>query len=64
MLLVLGCAFFTGGIVHYNKLQVFNKVSIYLSINIILSFHAMRTHMTSLCYRQLLLSIQGCCWWL
>lgn len=26
MLLVLGCAFFTGGIVHYQKLQVFNKV--------------------------------------
>lgn len=26
MLLVLGCAFFSGGIVHYNKVQVFNKV--------------------------------------
>jgi Ca2+:H+ antiporter len=26
MLLVLGCAFFTGGIVHYKKVQVFNKV--------------------------------------
>ncbi|PRQ51971.1 putative calcium/proton exchanger [Rosa chinensis] len=25
MLLVLGCAFFSGGIVHYNKVQVFNK---------------------------------------
>ncbi|KAF7843164.1 vacuolar cation/proton exchanger 2-like [Senna tora] len=25
MLLVLGCAFFTGGIVHYKKVQVFNK---------------------------------------
>ncbi|XP_034207955.1 vacuolar cation/proton exchanger 2-like isoform X2 [Prunus dulcis] len=25
MLLVLGCAFFTGGIVHYQKVQVFNK---------------------------------------
>ncbi|CAA6659274.1 unnamed protein product [Spirodela intermedia] len=26
MLLVLGCAFFAGGIVHYRKVQVFNKV--------------------------------------
>nr|GMC77385.1 vacuolar cation/proton exchanger 3-like [Ipomoea batatas] len=26
MLLVLGCAFFCGGIVHYHKVQVFNKV--------------------------------------
>lgn len=26
MLLVLGCAFFAGGIVHSNKEQVFNKV--------------------------------------
>lgn len=26
MLLVLGCAFFTGGIVHHKKVQVFNKV--------------------------------------
>lgn len=26
MLLVLGCAFFSGGIVHPNKEQVFNKV--------------------------------------
>lgn len=26
MLLVLGCAFFTGGIVHYEKVQVFSKV--------------------------------------
>ncbi|KAB2610911.1 vacuolar cation/proton exchanger 2-like [Pyrus ussuriensis x Pyrus communis] len=25
MLLVLGCAFFTGGIIHYQKIQVFNK---------------------------------------
>ncbi|GJN32076.1 hypothetical protein PR202_gb20550 [Eleusine coracana subsp. coracana] len=29
MLLVLGCAFFAGGIVHYNKDQVFNKVTVY-----------------------------------
>ncbi|KAG4972702.1 hypothetical protein JHK84_038777 [Glycine max] len=27
MLLVLGCAFFTGGIVHYKKVQVFDKTS-------------------------------------
>lgn len=26
MLLVLGCAFFTGGIVHSNKVQSFDKV--------------------------------------
>lgn len=26
MLLVLGCAFFTGGIVHYPKVQRFNQV--------------------------------------
>lgn len=26
MLLVLGCAFFTGGIIHYEKVQEFNKV--------------------------------------
>lgn len=26
MLLVLGCAFFTGGIIHYKKVQYFNKV--------------------------------------
>lgn len=26
MLLVLGCAFFSGGIVHHNKEQVFTKV--------------------------------------
>lgn len=26
MLLVLGCAFFTGGIIHHKKVQVFNKV--------------------------------------
>lgn len=28
MLLVLGCAFFTGGIVHSQKVQVFNKVDV------------------------------------
>ena len=28
MLLVLGCAFFTGGIVHSKKVQVFNKVDV------------------------------------
>lgn len=26
MLLVLGCAFFCGGIIHHKKVQVFNKV--------------------------------------
>ncbi|PON71037.1 Calcium/proton exchanger CAX [Trema orientale] len=26
MLLVLGCAFFTGGIIHYEKVQIFNKL--------------------------------------
>jgi Ca2+:H+ antiporter len=58
MLLVLGCAFFTGGIVHYNKLQVFNKVSINQSY----CFFACDAYsQTSLSYRQLLLSTQGCC---
>lgn len=28
MLLVLGCSFFAGGIVHCNKVQTFNKVAI------------------------------------
>lgn len=27
MLLVLGCAFFAGGVVHYSKDQIFNKVA-------------------------------------
>ena len=29
MLLVLGCAFFTGGIIHYEKVQIFNKVDLH-----------------------------------
>jgi len=64
MLLVLGCAFFTGGIVHYNKLQVFNKVSIYLSIYVILSLHPMHTHIllfaTGSCCCQLWIVVDGC----
>lgn len=32
MLLVLGCAFFCGGIVHHQKVQVFSKVIIFWSI--------------------------------
>lgn len=32
MLLVLGCAFFAGGLVHSNRDQVFNKV-VYLTIS-------------------------------
>lgn len=28
MLLVLGCAFFSGGLVFYNKEQVFDKVNL------------------------------------
>jgi Ca2+:H+ antiporter len=34
MLLVLGCSFFAGGIVHYDKKeQIFNKVALILFIN-------------------------------
>lgn len=29
MLLVLGCAFFTGGIIHHKKVQTFNKVHVF-----------------------------------
>lgn len=36
MLLVLGCAFFTGGIVHYNKLQVFNKAAAVVNSGLLL----------------------------
>ncbi|KAK3160678.1 hypothetical protein QOZ80_1BG0062870 [Eleusine coracana subsp. coracana] len=36
MLLVLGCAFFAGGIVHYNKDQVFNKASAVISSGLLL----------------------------
>ncbi|XP_004486589.1 vacuolar cation/proton exchanger 3-like isoform X1 [Cicer arietinum] len=36
MLLVLGCAFFTGGIVHYKKLQVFNKAAAVVNSGLLL----------------------------
>ncbi|KVI05811.1 vacuolar cation/proton exchanger 3-like isoform X2 [Cynara cardunculus var. scolymus] len=36
MLLVLGCAFFTGGIVHYPKVQVFSKATAIVSSGLLL----------------------------
>ncbi|KAJ0981018.1 hypothetical protein J5N97_009273 [Dioscorea zingiberensis] len=36
MLLVLGCAFFSGGIVHYNKNQVFNKAAAVVNSGLLL----------------------------
>ncbi|XP_048139577.1 vacuolar cation/proton exchanger 3-like isoform X2 [Rhodamnia argentea] len=36
MLLVLGCAFFTGGIVHYNKVQVFNEAAALVNSGLLL----------------------------
>ncbi|XP_054784496.1 vacuolar cation/proton exchanger 3-like isoform X1 [Prosopis cineraria] len=36
MLLVLGCAFFTGGIVHYQKVQVFSKASAVVNSGLLL----------------------------
>lgn len=36
MLLVLGCAFFTGGIVHSHKLQVFNKAAAVVNSGLLL----------------------------
>ncbi|KAK4269549.1 hypothetical protein QN277_022692 [Acacia crassicarpa] len=36
MLLVLGCAFFTGGIVHHNKIQLFNKASAVVNSGLLL----------------------------
>ncbi|KAK3025118.1 hypothetical protein RJ639_043900, partial [Escallonia herrerae] len=36
MLLVLGCAFFTGGIVHYPKVQVFNKAAAVVNSGLLL----------------------------
>ncbi|KAL5056738.1 hypothetical protein RYX36_028342 [Vicia faba] len=36
MLLVLGCAFFTGGIVHYQKLQLFNKAAAVVNSGLLL----------------------------
>lgn len=38
MLLVLGCAFFTGGIIHRNRVQVFNKVDVHKLIDFSSSF--------------------------
>ncbi|KAL8098769.1 hypothetical protein AgCh_031480 [Apium graveolens] len=36
MLLVLGCAFFTGGIVHYKKVQLFNKAAALVNSSLLL----------------------------
>ncbi|KHN31861.1 Vacuolar cation/proton exchanger 2 [Glycine soja] len=36
MLLVLGCAFFTGGIVHYKKVQVFDKAAAVVNSGLLL----------------------------
>ncbi|PIA43311.1 hypothetical protein AQUCO_02000612v1 [Aquilegia coerulea] len=36
MLLVLGCAFFTGGIVHYNKIQIFDKAAAVVNSGLLL----------------------------
>uniref|UniRef100_A0A5B6ZTQ0 Vacuolar cation/proton exchanger n=1 Tax=Davidia involucrata TaxID=16924 RepID=A0A5B6ZTQ0_DAVIN len=36
MLLVLGCAFFTGGIVHHQKVQVFNKAAAVVNSGLLL----------------------------
>ncbi|KAA8541558.1 hypothetical protein F0562_022710 [Nyssa sinensis] len=36
MLLVLGCAFFTGGIVHHQKVQVFNKAAALVNSGLLL----------------------------
>ncbi|KAL5698614.1 Vacuolar cation/proton exchanger 2 [Ranunculus cassubicifolius] len=36
MLLVLGCAFFTGGIVHYNKIQLFDKAAAVVNSGLLL----------------------------
>lgn len=36
MLLVLGCAFFTGGIVHYEKVQVFSKAAAIVNSGLLL----------------------------
>ncbi|CAK9179815.1 unnamed protein product [Ilex paraguariensis] len=36
MLLVLGCAFFSGGIIHYQKVQVFNKAAALVNSGLLL----------------------------
>lgn len=36
MLLVLGCAFFTGGIIHYKKVQLFNKAAALVNSGLLL----------------------------
>ena len=73
MLLVLGCAFFTGGIVHYKKVQVFDKVHFVILVKIsacnclfaFLSSFRHRLHtVVCLCDMQLPLSILGYSWWL
>lgn len=73
MLLVLGCAFFTGGIVHYQKVQVFNKVYSMTSLkllHIIVSSHLCPLHFTEFtlylalatgnCYCQFWVVVDGC----
>lgn len=76
MLLVLGCAFFTGGIVHYQKVQVFNKVCImtrlllYCMRHAIVSLHLCPPDVTEFtlylafatgsCCCQFWLAIDGC----
>lgn len=56
MLLVLGCAFFTGGLAHYKKVQVFDKVRIIITSFVIAA---------SLCHRDFTLysafATGGCC---
>lgn len=73
MLLVLGCAFFTGGIAHYKKVQVFDKVPSMILVKVsacnclfaFLSFFCYRLYtVVCLCNRQLPLSILGYSWWL
>lgn len=63
MLLVLGCAFFAGGIIHRNKDQVFSKVMFVL---LFVSFHRSSLMVGLIFYhcRQLQLSTQVYCWWL
>ena len=67
MLLVLGCAFFCGGLVFYRKEQVFNKVHILAFFSFKCLSVSVLSHSyygwTKLACRQLLLWIQDCCWW-
>lgn len=61
MLLVMGCAFFAGGIVHRNKDQVFSKVI--LMQHVVRPFHSKVPDMKSIFiyYRQLQLFTQVYC---